>query len=179
MIRILGIDPGSRITGFGIIDSDGRRSVHVASGCLRVGEGALPERLARIFAGIGTLVAEHRPGVVAVEQVFMHRNADSALKLGQARAAAICATFQAALPVHEYAARAVKQAIVGTGAADKAQVSHMVATILGHREPLEPDAADALAVALCHAHTAPLGERLAVLARLPLRARGGGRGLRR
>lgn len=179
MIRILGIDPGSRVTGYGIIDSDGRRSSRVASGCLRVGEGALPERLARIFAGIGALVAEHRPAVVAVEQVFMHRNADSALKLGQARAAAICATFDAGLAVHEYAARAVKQAIVGTGAADKAQVGHMVAAILNYREPLATDEADALAVALCHAHTAPLGERLAVLARLPVRHSGVRRGLGR
>ncbi len=186
VIRILGIDPGSRITGYGIIDSDGRRSVHVASGCLRTGDGGLPERLAAIFAGIQSLMAEHRPAAVAVERVFVARNADSALKLGQARAAAICATFATGAEVHEYAPRAIKQAIVGIGQADKAQVGHMVSVLLNHREPLEVDAADALAVALCHAHTRPLAARLAgaLLAGTRLAgsraARAGrGRGLRR
>lgn len=158
--RILGIDPGSRITGFGIIDSDGRRSVHVASGCIRTADAALPVRLQAIFAGVQALVLQYQPGAVAVEQVFMHRNADSALKLGQARAAAICATFGSGAEVFEYAARAVKQAIVGAGQAEKSQVSHMVSVLLNHREALEADAADALAVALCHAHTQPLNERL-------------------
>lgn len=158
--RILGIDPGSRITGFGIIDSDGRRSVHVASGSIRIPAVALPLRLQTIFSDVQALVSQYQPGAVAVEQVFMHRNADSALKLGQARAAAICATFGCGAEVFEYAARAVKQAIVGTGNAEKSQVSHMVAVLLNHREALEPDAADALAVALCHAHTQPLNERL-------------------
>jgi crossover junction endodeoxyribonuclease RuvC len=158
--RILGIDPGSRITGFGIIDSDGRRSVHVASGCIRTAAAALPVRLQAIFAGVQALVLQYQPGAVAVEQVFMHRNADSALKLGQARAAAICATFGSGAEVFEYAARAVKQAIVGAGQAEKSQVSHMVSVLLNHRDALEADAADALAVALCHAHTQPLNERL-------------------
>ena len=147
--RILGIDPGSRITGFGIIDSDGRHSVHVASGCIRTAAGALPLRLQTIFAGVQALVLQYQPGAVAVEQVFMHRNADSALKLGQARAAAICATFGGGAEVFEYAARAVKQAIAGIGNAEKSQ-----------------DAADALAVALCHAHTQPLNARLAGARRL-------------
>lgn len=158
--RILGIDPGSRITGYGIIDSDGRRSVHVASGCIRAGDGELPARLRVIFDGVRSLMAEHRPAEVAVERVFMHRNADSALKLGQARAAAICATFADGVEVYEYATRAVKQAVVGIGHAEKAQVEHMVGALLNYREPLEADAADALAVALCHAHTQPLTIRL-------------------
>lgn len=178
--RILGIDPGSRITGFGIIDSDGRQSVHVASGCIRAGVDALPARLHVIFSGVRALMAEYRPSIVAVEQVFMARNADSALKLGQARSAAICATFDAGAEVFEYAARAIKHAVVGMGHADKAQVSHMVAALLNHRAALEADAADALAVALCHAHTSPLKARLAALA-VPLRRtrEHAGRGLRR
>lgn len=159
-MRILGIDPGSRVTGFGVIDSNGRHSVHVASGCIRVPDGALPERLEIIYDGVRRLMAEHQPAVVAVEQVFMHRNADSALKLGQARSAAICATFGCGAEVYEYAARLVKQAVVGTGAADKAQVSHMVAVLLNYRVPLTPDAADALAIALCHAHSQPVARRL-------------------
>jgi len=188
-IRILGIDPGSRITGFGVIDSDGRRSVHVASGCIRTLDGALPARLQIIYAGVQELMTRYRPAAVAVEQVFLARNADSALKLGQARSAAICGTFALGAEVFEYAARAVKQAIVGLGQADKAQVSHMVAVLLNHRAPLQVDAADALAVALCHAHTRPLLARLARLspalapartgAAVPHRRRESGRGLRR
>lgn len=186
-IRILGIDPGSRITGFGIIDSDGRRSVHVASGCIRTADGGLtgglqaqlPARLQVIFSGVQALMAEYRPTAVAVEQVFMARNADSALKLGQARSAAICATFAGGAQVFEYAARSIKQAIVGIGHADKAQVSHMVAVLLNHRETLQADAADALAVALCHAHTRPLLARLASVPPTASRRREAGRGLRR
>jgi crossover junction endodeoxyribonuclease RuvC len=188
-LRILGIDPGSRITGYGIIDSDGRRSVHVASGCIRTTDSGLPARLQAIFSGVQELMARYHPAAVAVEQVFMARNADSALKLGQARSAAICATFQLGAEVHEYAARAIKQAVVGIGHADKAQVSHMVAVLLNHREALQVDASDALAVALCHAHTRPLKARLAALPQLQAttlaqlpgrhRARAAGRGLRR
>ena len=184
-IRILGIDPGSRITGFGIIDSDGRRSVHVASGCIRTADTALPARLQTIFRGVQQVMAQYRPAAVAVEQVFMARNADSALKLGQARSAAICATFDGAAEVFEYAARAIKQAVVGIGQADKAQVSHMVAVLLNHRDALPVDASDALAVALCHAHTRPLTARLAALSpagdgtALRFRTRTSGRGLRR
>ena len=159
--RILGIDPGSRVTGFGIIDSDGRASRHVHSGCIRADGAGLPARLRCIHDGVRELVLAYRPTQVAVELVFMHRNADSALKLGQARAAAICATFGDDIEVFEYAARAVKQAIVGTGAADKQQVQHMVGALLNHRVQLAPDEADALAVALCHAHTQPLATRVA------------------
>jgi crossover junction endodeoxyribonuclease RuvC len=161
MARILGIDPGSRITGFGLIDSDGRRSRHVASGCLRLPEGKLPVRLRAIFDGLSALIEEHAPAVVAIESVFLHRNADSALKLGQARAAAICATFAAGAEIHEYAPRAIKQAVVGIGHADKSQVAHMVGILLNHRKTLQADAADALAVALCHAHSRPLQQTLA------------------
>lgn len=153
MRRILGIDPGSRITGYGIIDSDGRRSVHVASGCIRMKEQALPERLGTIFQQVSELVATHSPQEMAIEEVFMAKNAASALKLGQARGAAICAGVSAGLPVSEYAARSIKQSVVGSGGADKEQVQHMVQRILNMPDKLASDQADALAVALCHAHT--------------------------
>ena len=152
-VRIIGIDPGSLTTGYGIIDSDGRRSVHVEHGCISTGGGPLPERLGRIQAGIADVVARTGPAEMAVEEVFMSRSATSALKLGQARGAAICAGVAADLPVAEYPARLVKQTVVGTGAAAKRQVGHMVAVLLALQgEPLAEDAADALAVALCHAH---------------------------
>ena len=166
-IRILGIDPGSQATGFGIIDwRDGDDARYVASGAIRTGGASFPERLRQIFDGVVDLVREYAPGEVAIERVFMHRNADSALKLGQARAAAICASFGRQLPVHEYAARAVKLAVVGQGGAEKPQVAHMVRALLQPPAPLAADEADALAVALCHAHTRPLGARLAAATRL-------------
>lgn len=152
-MRILGIDPGSRVTGYGVIDSDGRSSRHVASGCIRLGGDDLPARLGRIFEEVGLLVREHAPEVLAVEQVFVARNAASALILGHARGAAITAGVQAGLEVFEYTPRAIKQAVVGSGAADKAQVQHMMRMLLGMANALASDAADALAVALCHAHT--------------------------
>jgi crossover junction endodeoxyribonuclease RuvC len=151
--RILGIDPGSRITGYGIIDSDGRNSRHVASGCIRMQDQPLAERLGAIFRGVAELVAEHAPQEMAIEEVFMAKNAAAALKLGQARGAAICAGVSAGLPVSEYSPRSIKQAVVGGGGADKAQVQHMVQRILGLSDKLTADQADALAVALCHAHT--------------------------
>ncbi len=159
--RILGIDPGSRITGFGCIESNGAVSRYVASGCIHTGDAELPPRLRTIFNGVRQLVDRHDPQEVAIERVFVHRNADSALKLGQARSAAICATFAPGVAVHEYAARAVKQAVVGRGGADKTQVQHMVRALLRLSGPLAPDEADALAVALCHAHSRPLAARLA------------------
>lgn len=152
-MRILGIDPGSRVTGYGLIDSDGRSSRHVASGCIRLGTGDLPPRLGRIFAEVAALVAEYAPEVLAVEQVFVAKNAASALTLGHARGAAITACVQAGLEVFEYTPRAVKLAVVGSGAADKAQVQHMMRMLLGLAKSPASDAADALAVALCHAHT--------------------------
>lgn len=154
MRRILGIDPGSRITGFGVIDSDGRRSVHVVSGCIRVGGDNLPDKLGAIFAEVGALVQDYQPQEMAIEKVFMARNADSALKLGQARGAAICAGVSRGLLVAEYTPRSVKQAVVGGGGADKDQVQHMVRMLLNLQGKLQEDAADALAIALCHAHTA-------------------------
>ena len=161
MIRILGIDPGSRITGYGIIDSDGRSSRHVASGFIRVEGDSLPERLGMIFREVSAVVAAHAPAEMAIENVFVARNAASALKLGQARGAAICAGVIASLSVAEYTPREVKQAIVGTGAADKAQIQHMVRMLLGLKGDIQADTADALAIALCHAHTG------ATLARMP------------
>lgn len=158
--RILGIDPGSRVTGFGVLESDGYATRYIASGRIRVDGAELPARLELIFNRVGALVAEYRPQQVAVEKVFVHRNADSALKLGQARAAAICATFNAGIPLFEYAPRAIKQAIVGRGGADKVQVQHMVRTLLSLDELPGPDEADALAVAVCHAHTQPVAGRI-------------------
>lgn len=155
--RILGIDPGSRVTGFGLIDSDGLRSRHVASGCVRVEELPWPRRLGGIFQGLADVVQRYRPQEVAVEQVFFARNAASALKLGQARGAAICAVLAEGVEVHEYTPRAVKQAVVGSGGAEKAQVEHMVKIILSLQEELAEDQADALAVAICHAHTLGVG----------------------
>ena len=150
--RILGIDPGSRLTGFGVLDSVSNCATYVASGAVRTGEGAFPERLRMIFHSIRAIVEEYQPDVVAIESVFMHRNAGSALKLGQARSAAICATFGFELEIHEYAPREIKQAIVGTGAATKDQVLHMVRSLLELDGDPSPDAADALATALCYAH---------------------------
>ena len=155
-IRILGIDPGSRITGYGIVDSDGYRSQHIASGSIRAGGGPFGERLEIIFQTVRGLVEQYRPAQVAVERVFLNRNADSALKLGQARAAAICATFGQDIELFEYAARAVKQAVVGRGGAHKQQVRHMIQVLLKLGELPGEDQADALAVALCHAHQQPL-----------------------
>ncbi|MCW8886415.1 MAG: crossover junction endodeoxyribonuclease RuvC [Motiliproteus sp.] len=153
MTLILGIDPGSRITGYGVINVVGSRSEYVASGCIRISGDHLPDRLQQVFEGVTEVISLHSPQEMAIEQVFMARNADSALKLGQARGAAIVAGVVKSLPVSEYAARAVKQAVVGKGSADKAQVQHMVRSILKLPGLPQADAADALAIALCHANT--------------------------
>ena len=150
-IRILGIDPGSQVTGFGIVEVDAGRTAPVRWGSIRT-DGDHSARLRDIFLAVAQVVREFQPAEIAIERVFLHRNADSALKLGQARAAAICATFDADLPVYEYSARHIKKAVVGRGAAEKAQVQRMVQMILGVREELPADAADALAAAICHAH---------------------------
>ncbi len=150
-VRILGIDPGSRITGYGIVDLEGRSTTAVEWGSVRTA-GEHSDRLKTIFDALDGLVRTFVPDEVAVERVFMHRNADSALKLGQARAAALCGTFSAEIPIYEYSARHIKKAIAGRGSAEKSQVELMVRTILGLRQELESDAADALAAALCHAH---------------------------
>ena len=158
--RILGIDPGSRITGYGIIETDGSTTRHVASGCIRVGNGDFIGRLNDIYTRVGEIIAEYAPQEVAIERVFVHRNADSALKLGHARAAAICGTFAGDVVIHEYAAKEIKLAIVGRGGADKAQVQHMVKAILSLDELPVSDEADALAAAICHAHSHPLQRTL-------------------
>ncbi len=158
--RILGIDPGSRLTGFGVLDFAGNEAAYVASGSVQSIDGDFAERLELIFRSVANIVAEYRPHVVAIESVFMHRNASSALKLGHARSAAICATFEARLRVFEYSPREIKQAIVGTGAGTKEQIQHMVRAILKLDGDLSPDAADALATALCHGHQRRLNTRL-------------------
>jgi len=152
MSLILGIDPGSRKTGFGIINHVGGRNEYVTSGVIRLPDGELPERLRIIYENVTELVQLHCPQEAAVEQVFMARSADSALKLGQARGAAIVACVVQQMAVSEYSARQIKQSVVGTGAADKEQVQHMVKVLLDLPAAPAEDAADALAAALCHAH---------------------------
>lgn len=154
-MRILGIDPGSRLTGFGVVHvlSTGKIS-YVASGVVKVPAVALAERLKVIYESVSEVVARYHPEVVAVEKVFMARNADSALKLGQARAAAVLAAANGALPVSEYTALQIKQALVGKGHAAKEQVKHMVKVLLELNGNPQADAADALACAICHAHHA-------------------------
>jgi len=151
-VRILGVDPGSRRTGFGVIECRGPDYVHVAHGCLNVGKVAMAERLRLIFDGLQSLIEEHQPAEVAVERVFVNRNVESALKLGQARGAALCAVPKG-VPLFEYAPRAIKMALVGSGAAEKSQVAHMIMALLRLEERISPDASDALAVAVCHAHS--------------------------
>lgn len=153
MSLILGIDPGSRKTGFGIINHVSGRNEYVTSGIIRLPDGELPERLGIIFESVTELVEQYCPEEAAVEQVFMAKSAGSALKLGQARGAAIVACVAQKMPVAEYSARQIKQSVVGTGAADKEQVQHMVKVLLGLSAAPAEDAADALAAALCHAHT--------------------------
>ena len=151
-MRLLGIDPGLRVTGYGVIEKQGQVLNYVGSGVIRSGEGELPDRIARLFAGIGEVLATFAPEVSAVEKVFVNVNPQSTLLLGQARGAALAALTHAGCPVFEYTALQVKQAVVGNGHADKTQVMHMVTRLL--RLPGEPsaDAADALACAICHAH---------------------------
>ncbi|PSW18702.1 crossover junction endodeoxyribonuclease RuvC [Photobacterium sanctipauli] len=153
MSVILGIDPGSRITGYGVIRQVGRHLEYLGSGCIRTSVEDIPGRLKQIYAGVSEVITQFQPDVFAIEEVFMGKNASSALKLGQARGSAIVAAVNADLPVNEYAARLIKQAVVGTGGADKAQVQHMVRSVLKLPGKPQADAADALAVAICHAHT--------------------------
>ncbi|WP_198242961.1 crossover junction endodeoxyribonuclease RuvC [methane-oxidizing endosymbiont of Gigantopelta aegis] len=160
MSRILGIDPGSRITGYGIIEAGVNSSRYIASGSIRIKADTFPQRLKQVFDGITEVIAMYSPEQMAIEQVFMHKNADSALKLGQARGAAICAALNCDLPVHEYAARQIKQALVGKGNADKAQVQHMVKILLNIQGTLQVDAGDALGVCLCHSHHQQTQQRL-------------------
>ncbi len=163
MTRILGIDPGSRVTGYGIIDQQGQRIDYVASGCIRVAGAAIAERLGEIFDGVSRIIDEYHPEQMAVERVFMNKNADSALKLGQARGAAICAGVTRAIPVAEFAAREIKQAVVGRGGAAKEQVQHMICVLLSLDRQPPSDAADALAVAICHGHHRETGQRIGAM----------------
>jgi crossover junction endodeoxyribonuclease RuvC len=159
--RILGIDPGSRVTGYAILDSDGRHSRHIASGCIRLDtDAAVPLRLGDIFNQVADIVERYQPDELAIEQVFVAKNAGSALKLGQARGAAICAAVTRGLAVNEYSARMVKQSVVGSGAADKQQVQQMVRLLLNIQTDLAVDQSDALAVALAHAHSFGLNQQL-------------------
>lgn len=161
MTRILGIDPGSRITGFGIIDVQGQNFQYVASGCIRIKSEEFPERLKEIYLGLDEVIATYQPENAAIEQVFAKINVGGALKLGQARGAAICACVVRSLKVDEYSANQVKKAVVGRGHATKEQVQHMVVTHLGLNKTPQSDAADALAIALCHAQTYRTLSRLA------------------
>lgn len=170
MKRILGIDPGSRITGYGIIEVQDKGAVFITAGCIQAGNGELAKRLGRIFKETTAIIDYYRPDEAAVEQVFMHRNPGSALKLGQARGAAICAAVNGIIPIFEYTPAQIKQAVVGRGNAAKSQVQYMIRLLL--KLPAEPgaDAADALACALCHSHVGP------VLAGLPNQVKGRRRG---
>lgn len=150
MTIIIGVDPGSRITGYGVIRWENHQGHYLDSGCLRVAVPCLASRLQQIFTGLREVIERHAPAEAAIEQIFMHQNPGAALKLGQARGAAIVAL---GLPVAEYSARQVKQSVVGYGAAAKSQVQQMVKTLLRIPGTLQADAADALAVALCHAHS--------------------------
>jgi len=157
-VKILGIDPGLRITGFGVIEQTAGRLRYITSGCVKSGAGDLPARLKSILDGIAEVIAANRPHEVAIEKVFVNVNPQSTLLLGQARGTAICAAVIAGLPVAEYTALQVKQAVVGKGHAKKEQVQHMVRRLLALPGDPSPDAADALACAICHAHGGKLGE---------------------
>lgn len=153
MAIILGIDPGSRVTGYGVIRQNGRQLEYLGSGAIRTSVEDLPTRLKRIYTGVTEIITQFQPEMFVIEQVFMAKNADSALKLGQARGTAIVAAVNHDLPVFEYAARLVKQTVVGTGSADKVQVQDMVTRILHLSATPQADAADALAIAITHAHS--------------------------
>src|SRR6202790_798710 len=150
-IRVLGIDPGSQRTGFGVLDATGSRLTYVASGVIRTSQVEFAARLCEIFRCMQTIVAQYQPQEIAIERVFVNRNPDSALKLGQARGAAICGTALANAEVFEYATREIKLAVVGSGNAEKAQVQLMIKSILKLDRRMTADASDALATAVCHA----------------------------
>jgi crossover junction endodeoxyribonuclease RuvC len=169
-LRILGIDPGLRITGFGVIEKNGARLTYIASGCIKSAVGEMPERLKCILHNLREVIAAHRPQQVAVEKVFVNVNPQSTLALGQARGTAICAAVDAGLPVAEYTALQVKQAVVGNGHAGKEQVQEMVKRLLNLSGLPGADAADALACAICHAHG---GQGLGAISTTGYRVRGG------
>ena len=151
-MRIFGIDPGSRITGFGCIDVVDRNISYVASGTIKVSHHRFPLNLKFLFLHTRELMEKYHPDECAIEQVFVAKNPSSAIKLGQARGALLCAMMMQSTQVAEYAARSIKQAVVGNGGASKQQVQFMVQAILNLPKQSQPDAADALAIAICHAH---------------------------
>jgi len=175
-VRILGIDPGLNRTGFGVIDARGDRLSCVDAGVIRVPAGALAPRLGLILSELAALIDAYRPTLAAVEQVFVNVNPRSTLLLGQARGAALCAAAAGGLPVHEYSALAIKQAVAGTGRASKPQVQKMVARLLALAHEPSADAADALACAICHAHASRLRAAVAPAISTGVHARRGGRG---
>ncbi|MCB6183444.1 crossover junction endodeoxyribonuclease RuvC [Leeia sp. TBRC 13508] len=156
--RILGIDPGLRVTGFGLIDQAGQQFAYVQSGCIKSGEGELPQRLKVIFDSIGEIINTYKPDLAVIEKVFVNVNPQSTLLLGQARGAAISAMVARDIPVAEYTALQIKQAVVGNGHAAKEQVQEMVKRLLQLPAVPQADAADALAAAICHAHGGHLGK---------------------
>ncbi|QOX78375.1 crossover junction endodeoxyribonuclease RuvC [Trichlorobacter lovleyi] len=159
-MRVLGIDPGSRITGYGLVEQHGSRLVHLDNGAVFTDKARdFPDRLRLIFEGLSRVIAEYRPDAVAVEDVYVSENVRAALKLGQARGAAIAAAVHAGLPVFEYTASQVKQAVVGQGRAGKEQVQKMVKALLGLPEVAQADASDAVAVAICHINSYQLRQQ--------------------
>jgi len=174
LVRVMGIDPGSVVTGYGLIESDGARSFHLAHGHIRVKGDNFSEKLGHIHAAIGELITQWKPQEVAIEQVFLSNNPMSALKLGQARGAAITAVVSRSLTVSEYAPRLVKKVVTGSGSADKQQVQTMVRSLLQIVPAIQVDAADGLAIAICHAHS----RNMLGTSALPARKRTRGRGLR-
>jgi crossover junction endodeoxyribonuclease RuvC len=151
-MRLLGVDPGLRFTGWGVIDVDGNRLRHVANGVIRSGNGELATRLRRLHDGLQEVLAHHAPDSAAIEETFVNRDGQSTLKLGQARGVAMLVPALAGIPVSEYAANSVKKSVVGYGHADKTQIGHMIGVLLPGAVVESADAADALAVAICHAH---------------------------
>ncbi len=151
-MRLLGVDPGLRFTGWGVVDVDGNRLRHVANGVVKSGSGTLAERLVRLHRGLDEVVSTFRPDSAAVEEIFVNRDGQSTLRLGQARGIAMLVPALAGIPVSEYSANSVKKSVVGHGHADKDQVGHMIGVLLPGASVESADAADALAIAICHAH---------------------------
>lgn len=172
MTRILGIDPGSLLTGWGLVEQDGTRLRRIESGVVKTNGVEFNQRLRIISSAVAELVERLQPDEFVIESAFVHKNASSALKLGHARAAAICGTFGMELPIHEYAPRDIKQAVVGKGSADKQQVQHMIGVLLNLREGLQADEADALAVAVTHALRRDMKDRIGELPARNTRRRG-------
>lgn len=164
-MRVLGIDPGLRNLGWGVIDSSGSRLSHVANGVIRSDGDDLGERLVSLFNGLTEVLATYAPDAAAVEQTFVNKDAVATLKLGQARGVALLVPARAGITVGEYAPNAVKKSVVGVGHAEKAQVGHMVRLMLPGCNPENPDAADALAIAICHAHHLQSSGRVAAALR--------------